>query len=79
MLKDFKKVSNKLEVVRKIKIKETHDPAHSSSKQYEEEPAGINCFMYLSRLFKGELFFILFFSSFQIKLLFQTEHEMFII
>ena len=67
-------------MVREIKIKETHDdPAYSSSKQYEEELAGMNFFMYLSRLFKVELFFILFPSSFQIKLFLQTENEMFLI
>ena len=67
-------------MVRKIKIKETHDdPAYSSSKQYEEESAGMNCLMYLSRLFEVELFFTLFSSSFQIKLFFETEHEMFLI
>ena len=37
ILKDFKKVSKKVEMIRKIKIKETHDdPAYSSSNSMKK-------------------------------------------
>ena len=37
ILKDFKKVSKKVEMIRKIKIKEAHDdPAYSSSNSMKK-------------------------------------------